>query len=78
MSGVVRVGLDFAFIWATKLAIDLATGVSSSSFIPHPTTLFGAGVLLVCIMVLQLALGYLGRWIAALMGVEAQNRMQRR
>ncbi len=77
MSGVVRVGLDFAFIWATKLAIDLATGVSSSSFIPHPTTLFGAGVLLVCIMVLQLALGYLGRWIAALMGVEAQNRMQR-
>lgn len=77
MSGIVRVGLDFAFIWATKLAIDLATGVSSSSFIPRPSTLFGAGVLLISIMAFQLALGYLGRWIAALMGVEAQNRMQR-
>lgn len=76
MSGVVRVALDFAFIWATKLAIDLATGHAAPSPF-HPSTLFSAGVLLVGIMALQLALGYLGRWIAALMGVEAQNRMQR-
>ncbi len=78
MSGIIRVGLDFAFIWATKLAIDIATGnISTASFLPQPTTLFGAGVLLISIMALQLALGYLGRWIAALLGVEAQNRMQR-
>ncbi len=78
MSGIVRVGLDFAFIWATKLAIDIATGnLSTTGFLPKPTTLFGAGVLLVSIMALQMALGYLGRWIAALLGVEAQNRMQR-
>ena len=77
MSGIVRVGLDFAFIWATKLAIDIATGAQPSSLLPHPTTLFGAGALLIGIMVLQMALGYLGRWIAALLGVEAQNRMQR-
>ena len=78
MSGIVRVGLDFAFIWATKLAIDIATGnLSTTGFLPKPTTLFGASVLLVSIMALQMALGYLGRWIAALLGVEAQNRMQR-
>ena len=29
-------------------------------------------------MGLQMALGYAGRWIAALLGVDAQNRMQRR
>ena len=40
MSGIIRVGLDFAFIWATKLAIDIATGAQPSSFIPHPSTLF--------------------------------------
>ena len=78
MSGVVRVALDFAFIWATKLAIDIATGnLQPSGFLPKPTTLFDAGALLISIMALQMALGYLGRWIAALMGVEAQNRMQR-
>lgn len=85
MSGVVRVGLDFAFIWATKQAIDLATGhatvhegfpVLGLHISIYPSTLFGAGIVLVSIMALQLALGYLGRWIAALMGVDAQNRMQ--
>lgn len=78
MSGIIRVALDFAFIWATKVTIDIATGnFSTSSFIPKPSTLFSAGVLLISIMVLQMALGYLRRWIAALLGVEAQNRMQR-
>lgn len=77
LSGIIRVALDFAFIWATKLAIDIATGNLSTSFIPKPSTLFGAGALLISIMALQMALGYLGRWIAALLGVEAQNRMQR-
>ena len=78
LSGIVRVALDFAFIWATKLAIDIATGAITSSLLPHPSTLMGAGILLVIIMASQMALGYLGRWIAALLGVEAQNRMQRR
>lgn len=74
VSALVRVALDFAFIWATKQVIDVATGVAHSG----PQTLMGAGTLLVTIMVLQLALGYLGRWIAALLGVDAQNKMQRR
>ena len=78
MSGITRVALDFAFIWATKKMIDIATGIPQTSLWPfHSFTLFDAGILLVVIMVLQLALGYLGRWIAALLGVGAQNRMQR-
>ncbi|MBP5772370.1 MAG: ABC transporter ATP-binding protein [Bacteroidaceae bacterium] len=78
MSGIVRVALDFAFIWATKVTIDLATGVTSAaSLLPHPTTLFWSGIVLVGIMALQMGIGYLGRWIAALLGVDAQNRMQR-
>lgn len=74
MSGVLRVALDFAFIWATKQAIDVATGMHHTW---GPTTLFWAGVTLVTIMVLQMVIGYAGRWIAALLGVDAQNRMQR-
>ncbi|MBR1755016.1 MAG: ABC transporter ATP-binding protein [Bacteroidaceae bacterium] len=83
-SGIIRVGLDFAFIWATKQAIDIATGTPHAQatllglHLPFLlTTLFSAGVLLVVLMALQMSLGYLGRWIAALLGVEAQNRMQR-
>ena len=80
MSGIIRVALDFAFIWATKLAIDIATGapITPLPLFHYEFTLFSAGVLLVIIMASQMALGYLGRWIAALLGVEAQNRMQRR
>ena len=78
-SGIIRVALDFAFIWATKQVIDVATGVEhTGGLLPHPTTLMQAGILLVSIMVMQMALGYAGRWIAALLGVNAQNRMQRR
>lgn len=80
MSGIIRVALDFAFIWATKLAIDIATGapITPLPLFHYEFTLFSAGVLLIIIMASQMALGYLGRWIAALLGVEAQNRMQRR
>lgn len=70
-SGIIRVALDFAFIWATKQAIDVATGNATG-------TLFAAGSILILLMVMQIALGYVGRWIAALLGVDAQNRMQRR
>lgn len=78
MSGIVRVGLDFAFIWATKLAIDIATGTTHSQLSTSNFQLSHAAALLIAIMVSQMALGYLGRWIAALLGVEAQNRMQRK
>lgn len=77
VSSIARVLLDFAFIWATKHAIDIATGSASPSFF-GPSTLFQAGVVLVIVMALQLALGYTNRWMSALLGVEAKKRMQRR
>ncbi|MBR3512850.1 MAG: ABC transporter ATP-binding protein [Bacteroidaceae bacterium] len=80
VSGILRVALDFAFIWATKQAIDAATSsthVTTSSLLHIHFSLFDAGLVLVLIMLAQLALGYAGRWIAALLGVGAQNRMQR-
>lgn len=83
LSGIIRVALDFAFIWATKQVIDVATGNAHAQlsvfhwqFSILPTTLMAAGTVLVLVMAMQLALGYAGRWIAALLGVEAQNRMQ--
>lgn len=80
INGILRVGLDFAFIWATKMAIDVATGVVTSPktilCFEYMPTLQGAAICMICIMALQLTLGYIGRWISALLGVMAQNRMQ--
>lgn len=69
--GLLHVSADFAFITATKMAIDVATGRSDSS-------LNLAAALLIGIMLSQIALGFAKRWIAALLGVKAQNRMQQR
>ncbi len=65
------VGLDFAFIWATKMAIDTATHQSA-------TPLQLAAGLLIAILASQVTLGLFARWIRALLGVKAQNRMRRR
>lgn len=69
--GLLHVGADFAFIIATKLAIDVATGRSDSS-------LNFAAACLIGIMISQVTLGFAKKWIAALLGVKAQNRMQQR
>lgn len=67
--GVISVASDFAFIAATKLAIDIATGRDA-----HSLTM--AAVCLAAIIILQLGIGFARRWIGALLGVKAQNRMQ--
>ena len=69
--GIISVGLDFAFIWATKLCIDIATARDDRS-------LRWASVLLIAIMLGNMAIGFSRRWIGALLGVKAQNRMQLR
>ena len=66
---VAAVGLDFAFIAATKLAVDIATGREESS-------LRLAAILLIGIILSQIVIGFSRKWIAALLGVKAQNRMQ--
>lgn len=69
--GLLGVACDFAFIVATKSAIDVATGRSDGS-------LNIAAACLIGIMLSQIALGFSRRWIAALLGVKAQNQMQQR
>ena len=72
LTSIVAVGLDFAFIAATKLAIDIATGRYQG------LTLRWAACFLVAIMVCRLLLSFGSRWIAAILGVRSQNLMQLR
>ena len=72
LTSIVAVGLDFAFIAATKLAIDIATGRY------QVLTLRWAACFLVAIMVCRLLLSFGSRWIAAILGVRSQNLMQLR
>ncbi len=81
--GIITVGLDFAFIWATKLCIDIATGQprltghlsNISPDLPQHNLRFAAA-LLIAIMATQVIISFSRRWIAALLGVKAQNQMQ--
>jgi len=69
--GIIHVGLDFAFIASTKLAIDIATGRSNSS-------LNVAAALLIGIMLSQIFMGFTRKWVAAILGVRSQNMLQLR
>ena len=69
--GLSVVGMDFLFIWATKFAIDIATGQND-----RPLAL--ACSILVCIALINIGLAFLNRWIVALLGVKSQNLMQLR
>ena len=70
--GVFIVGVDFAFIYATKLAIDIATGRNVEM------TLTMAGVMLVVVILLQIGTSFARRWVGAILGVKSQNVMQLR
>ena len=70
--GILTVCLDFSFIWFTKLCIDIATGR-----VTH-TSLRSAAIVLILIMVGQSIISFSRRWIAALLGVQSQNKMQLR
>ncbi|QFQ11882.1 ABC transporter ATP-binding protein [Pseudoprevotella muciniphila] len=69
--GILLVVLDLAFVWATKNSIDTATGQSQTFSLTFSFILLGI------IVVLQIALSLASRWIRALLGVKAQNRMRR-
>ena len=68
--GVVLVVSDLALVWCTKLTIDVATG-DNTRF-----TLTETLVIIACIIFLQLVMGIVSRWIRALLGAKAQNRLQ--
>ena len=67
--GISSVLLDFAFIWSTKLAIDVATGKSNDSLQFAASCLIG-------IILSQISIGFISRWVKALLGIKAQNKMQ--
>ena len=70
--GIISVGLDFAFIWTTKLCIDIATGRTTD------VALRSASIVLIVIMAGNISIGFARRWISALLGVRSQNHMQLR
>ena len=69
--GLSVVALDFAFIWATKMTIDTATGQDT-----HP--LWVGCALLVGIGLLNIGISFARQWSSALLGVKSQNLMQLR
>ncbi len=69
--GIARVAVDFALIWATKLAIDAATGQSNHS-------LRTACTILVLLAAGRVLLGFANKWTNVLLGVRCQNLMQMR
>lgn len=70
--GVGTVILDLLFVWLTKLTIDIATGQRAD------ISFFCAATALVLTILLEIFIAFFGRWIRAILGVKAQNQMQRR
>lgn len=68
--GVLLVFLDLAFVWATKLAVDAATHQTQACTLNHALVLIGT------IMLLRILTSLSSRWISAILGVKAQNRMR--
>ena len=69
--GMILVISDLAFVWATKLSIDIATHVEKDVEL---STALG---ILIGIILTQLILGIVSKWVRALLGVKARNKMQR-
>ena len=69
--GILSVVLDFAFIYATKWTIDIATNRAEGS-------LRMAAYALVAIMLSKIALGFTRKWVSVLLGVRSQNILQQR
>lgn len=70
LAGLLLVVVDLGFVWATKLAIDIATGQSAA------LSLRASFLLIAAIMALRIALVVVSRWIKAILGVKAQNDMR--
>ena len=70
IAGLAIVALEFLFVWATKLTIDIATG--ASKLFP----LRDAIILLVITMILQLAVTAWRTWVNTMLSVRATNKMQ--
>ncbi len=70
VAGLIIVGLEFLFVWLTKQAIDIATGVS------HAFSLKTAVVLLILTLLLQIIVSAWRSWLNTMLGIKASNGMQ--
>lgn len=68
--GIALVVCDLAFVWGTKLVVDIATHERTAPSLPAAVGLLAA------IVFLQVGLGVASRWIRATLGVQAQNYEQ--
>lgn len=71
MVGMLIVFTDLAFVWCTKVAVDIATGNSHGGL-----RLWHVMLLLVFVVFIQVSMTIVNRWIRAVLGVRGQNRMQ--
>lgn len=69
--GTLYVVMSLAFVWTTKWTIDIATNAIEGN-INH------AILLLVVISVAEIVLGFSSKWVRAVLGVRARNKMQER
>lgn len=68
--GLVEVALSLMQVWAVKHAIDIASGVVSGN-------IYWAVALMALLILLEFSQRVLAIWIRNVLGVKAQNRMQR-
>ena len=70
VTGLLSVGSGLAVVGITKTAIDVATHKNDTF------TLTQVIVMMLCVMLFQIVINFSNRWVRALLGVRAQNRMQ--
>lgn len=68
--GIASVLLRLGFVWCTKLIIDIATQAQQN------ISLTTASAILIGLVVAEIVLSVISRWIKALLGVKAQNAMK--
>ena len=68
--GISLIVADLVFVWGTKKSVDIATGQEPGYGLRWALTL------LVGVVIWQISMGIVNRWIRAVLGVRAQNRMQ--
>lgn len=71
ITGITGVILDFAFIWATKFCIDIATGRTHIS-------LYWGAVAVISVLACSISLNFIRAWVTAILGIKSQNTMQLR
>lgn len=71
LTGIIGVAVSLAFIYASKVVIDIATGAAIGS-------LTNAAILTIALLIAQLLCGAIDTWLSARMQVETGNALRHR